>query len=452
MSKHKDITLPLVRRAFLAGLVGIMSLAGTAEAQNCFNMPFSQFGIGLSDLPYTMPMAQRSGAIITRAGNNYINPFNPASYASIESQSFVFDMGLNIQTSRLSSGSQSATDADGNIGYLAIGMPITSWWKVGAGLMPYSSMDYSSVSVQQGDGYGTMKTIYDGTGGASQVFVGSAFNIPAGKSTRLQAGFNVSYLTGRVERAISYRFMGNDSTYYINSRRYKRTKVSNVVLDFGVQMWQELGEKLTLGAGLTYKPYMDLTVGDMALIYTYSTSDESLIDTIFPARGEEPEFRSRLEQPQSVGVGLSLQYDKCWTLSLDATFASWSGMRYTEDTAHAIFGTNAIDYGPTSRYALGLERTGDMDASTYWGRISWSLGAHIEQNAMRLTIDGTDHKLDSWGIGAGISLPMRKGRSLLTLSVGYSSMGDIDILRRDCLTVGIGVSSCERWFTKRKYN
>ncbi len=71
---------------------------------------------------------------------------------------------------------------------------------------------------------------------------------------------------------------------------------------------------------------------------------------------------------------------------------------------------------------------------------------------MRLTIDGTDHKLDSWGIGAGISLPMRKGRSLLTLSVGYSSMGDIDILRRDCLTVGIGVSSCERWFTKRKYN
>ena len=311
MSKHKDITLPLVRRAFLAGLVGIMSLAGTAEAQNGFNMPFSQFGIGLSDLPYTMPMAQRSGAIITRAGNNYINPFNPASYASIESQSFVFDMGLNIQTSRLSSGSQSATDADGNIGYLAIGMPVTSWWKVGAGLMPYSSMDYSSVSEQRGDGYGTMKTIYDGTGGASQVFVGSAFNIPAGKSTRLQAGFNVSYLTGRVERAISYRFMGNDSTYYINSRRYKRTKVSNVVLDFGVQMWQELGEKLTLGAGLTYKPYMDLTVGDMALIYTYSTSDESLIDTIFPARGEEPEFRSRLEQPQSVGVGLSLQYAPC---------------------------------------------------------------------------------------------------------------------------------------------
>lgn len=442
----------MTNKKFILILTGLIGLTGNSWAQNGFNMPLSQFGIGTSEPPYTMPLAQRSGAIITLSGNNYINPFNPASYAGIQTESFVFDMGLNVQTSRLRSGSESVGDADGNLGYLAIGMPITKWWKVGAGLMPYSTMDYSSVSEQKGDGYGTMKTIFDGTGGVNQIFLGSAFNIPAGKSTRLQAGFNVSYLTGRVERAISYRFMGNDTTFYINSRRYKRTKVNNVVLDFGIQMWQQLGEKTTLGIGLTYKPYMDLTVGDMALIYTYATSDESLIDTIFPARGEEAEFSSRLEQPQTVGVGLSLQYNRRWQFSIDATFAPWSGLRYTEDTEHAIFGTSAIDYGPTSRYAMGVERMGDMDASTYWGRISWSVGAHMEQGVMRLTLDGTGHTLGSWGAGAGISLPMRKGRSLLTLSMGYSSMGDIDILRRDCLTFGIAVSSCERWFTKRKFN
>ncbi len=442
----------MTNKRFLLILTGLIGLVGNGWAQNGFNMPLSQFGVGVSDQPYTMPLAQRSGAIITLSGNNYINPFNPASYAGIQTESFVFDMGLNVQTSRLRNGDKSQRDADGNLGYLAIGLPVTKWWKVGAGLMPYSTMDYSSVSAQTGDGYGTMKTIYDGTGGVNQVFLGSAFNIPAGKSTRLQAGFNVSYLTGRIERAISYRFMGNDTTYYINSRRYKRTKVSNVVLDFGMQMWQKLGEKTTLGIGLTYKPYMDLKVGDMALIYTYASSDESLIDTIFPARGEEAEFSSRLEQPQTVGVGLSLQYDRRWQLSVDATFASWSGLRYTEDSAHTVFGTSAIAYGPTGRYAVGLERMGDMDASSYWGRISWSVGAHMEQGVMRLTVGGSEQKFDSWGVGAGISLPMRKGRSLLTLSMAYSSMGDIDILRRDCLTFGIAVSSCERWFTQRKYN
>ena len=47
---------------------------------------------------------------------------------------------------------------------------------------------------------------------------------------------------------------------------------------------------------------------------------------------------------------------------------------------------------------------------------------------------------------------MRKGKSLLTLSVGYNSLGSRDVLQRNSLTFGIGVSSCERWFFKRKYN
>lgn len=441
-----------MKKKILTGILGFVGLMGGLAAQNGFNMPFSQFGIGTSDLPYTLPMAQRAGAVYTRSANNYINPFNPASYASIESESFVFDMGLNLQLSTLRNGSQKVNDADGNLGYLAIGMPITKWWKLGAGLMPYSTMDYSSVSAQQGDGYGTMKSIFDGTGGVNQVFVGSAFNIPAGKRVRLQAGFNVNYLTGRLERAISYRFMGNDSTYYINSRRYKSTKVSNLTFDLGLQAWYNLGDKTVLGLGLTYKPYLDLTVNDLALIYTYSTSDESLIDTVFPARGEDAAFKSRLEQPQTIGVGLSLQYNKQWLLAFDATFGSWNGMRYTEDTAHAIFGTSAIGYGPTSRYAIGLERMGNMDASSYWGRMGWSIGAHTTQGALRLTLDGTEHTLNSWGVGAGISLPMRKGRSLLTISAGYSSMGDTEILQRDVVTFGIAVSSCERWFVKRKFN
>jgi hypothetical protein len=47
---------------------------------------------------------------------------------------------------------------------------------------------------------------------------------------------------------------------------------------------------------------------------------------------------------------------------------------------------------------------------------------------------------------------MRKGRSVLTLSVAYSSFGNLDLLRRDVFTVGLSVGSCERWFAKRKYN
>ena len=56
------------------------------------------------------------------------------------------------------------------------------------------------------------------------------------------------------------------------------------------------------------------------------------------------------------------------------------------------------------------------------------------------------------GGGLGFALPMRKGRSVLTLSVAYSSFGNLDLLRRDVFTVGLSIGSCERWFAKRKYN
>lgn len=448
IKRHNIITKTLVLTAIC------LAATGTAMAQNGFNLPYSQFGIGISEMPYNMPMVTRmGGTVYTLAGNNFVNPFNPASYGSIEKESFVFDMGLNVQTSTLREGQNKAFDADGNLGYLTIAMPVTKWWKLGAGLMPYTTVDYESVSQSTYLDTNVVKTIYDGTGGTSQVFLGSAFNLlPEGKKTSLQVGFNVNYLTGRVQRAISIDFQGNDSTYFLNSRRYRDTRMGNLTFDFGLQLRQQLGSRYTLGLGLVYKPYRDMTVRDKALIYTYHASDETLVDTIFPALGEDATYHSRLEQAQTFGIGLSLERNKRWLVALDATFSDWSGMRYTEDSAHAVFGSSAMRYGPTSRYAFGMEKIGDMDAKTYLGRISWSVGAHLEQGAMRLQLAGDEQRVDEWGAGLGATMPMRKGRSLLTLSLGYSSLGSSDVLQRNTLTFGIAVSSCERWFVKRKYN
>ena len=441
-----------MKRKHIALLAATLLAALGLQAQDGFNMPFSQFGIGHGEQPYSMPMAARmGGAVYTQAGNNYVNPFNPASYAAVERESFVFDMGVNLQFTTLRHNEQSMRDADGNIGHLLMAMPITKWWKVAGGLMSYSAVDYESVALTTGPGFGTVKNIYDGTGGVNQVFLGTAFNIPAGRSRSLQVGFNANYLTGNILRAISYNFQGNDSTYYINGRRYKKTSVSNIIFDLGLQLRQQVGERYTLGLGLVYKPYRDMKVRDLALIYTYA-ADESLVDTVFPARGEDPEFQSRLEQASTVGIGLSLERNRRWRVAADATFSPWNGMRYTEDTAHAIFGTSAQRYSSFSRYCIGVERMVNMDAATYWGRMGWSLGAHIEQGTLCLEVDGKEHSLGQWGIGAGLTLPMRKGRSLLAISAAYTSMGDKAVLQHNCFTLGISISSCERWFVKRKYN
>lgn len=431
-----------------------MNLMGSAIAQNGFNMPYSQFGVGLSDLPYTVPIVSRMGGVVyTTSGNNFINPFNPASYGSIGMESFVFDMAANIQLTRLQNNADRFNDADGNVSHLMFGLPVTKWMKLAGGLLPYSEVDYESVALGTYNGNGTVKNIYDGTGGASLVFLGSAFNIINNeKGRRLQAGFNIDLLVGRIQRALSYSFQGIDSTHYMDKRRYKETKLSNLMFDLGVQYWEPLSERYTFGVGLTYKPYRKMNLNEEVLIYTYHASDQSLVDTIFPSAGQSSEIKSSLELDHTFGLGLSLARNNRWMIAADATFSGWAGMKYTEGMNPPIFGASSLSYGPYSRYALAFEKTGDMDASSYWGRISWSAGVNMENGAMRLSINGRDEVINAWGFGLGATLPMRKGRSLLTLSMGYRSFGNKDLLQRESLTFGISVSSCERWFAKRRYN
>lgn len=425
------------------------------RAQNGFNIPYSQFGIGMNEQPFNTPMVQGTGGVAyTLGGNNYINPFNPASYGSIETESLVFDMGISIQMTRSANRDNHFNDADGNLGHLLIAMPLTRWWKLGIGLMPFSTVNYESVSIQNHTASGDVKNIYDGTGGINQAFVGMAFNIlkGGGRTPSLQVGANLGWLTGSIDRAISYSFQGNDSTFFLNSRRYKHTEMSNLLLDFGLQARQPLGDHFSLGLGVVYKPHMSLTINDMALIYTYHASDESLVDTIFPARGGDPNFKSTAEQANTFGVGVSLERNGQWMVAFDATFAAWTGLKYTEGQTPSILGNSALAEGPYSSYALAMRKLINMDATTYWGRMGWNVGGRWRSGVMHLNMGGSTVSVDEWGIGAGVLLPMRKGRSLLNISLGYSSLGSLDVLQRNCFSISIGVSSSEHWFFKRKYD
>ena len=69
------------------------------------------------------------GVAYTKSASNMINPFNPASYASVKMESFVFDMGLSFDMATLRDKEQKSFDADGNVGYLSIAFPLTKWWK-----------------------------------------------------------------------------------------------------------------------------------------------------------------------------------------------------------------------------------------------------------------------------------------------------------------------------------
>lgn len=432
-----------------------LAMALTASAQDGINAPFSQYGFGLGHLPYNMPAAAAiGGAVITQSGNNIVNPFNPASYAAVEKESFVFDMGFGFDMVGLKDPSTTYRDGDGSLAYIAVAFPLTKWWKTSLSIMPMSDMNYSSTRIDslpdvQG---GAVRTIYTGNGGVNRLVWGHAFNVVP---QRLSVGFNLNYYNGYLNRDMRYLFTAPDSVeQYANVIRQKITFIKNFALDFGLQYQQPLGKDYRLDLGLTLATPRPMQVTDNAMVRTFSVLQGTLFyhDTIFPGSGDSTAYLSTMTMPTQLGLGLALQRNDHWRVALDAVYAPWSGVKYED--AHELFGAATVAYDDNLRTHLGFQLLGDPNDSKYARRITYSAGLHYECGKLRLQVPGSSdvHCLNEWGLGLGASLPMRKGRSLLTLSAAYSSMGSADLLRHNCFSLGLSVSSAESWFVKKKYN
>lgn len=429
-----------------------------AQAQNGLNSPFSQYGIGLSNIPYNVPIiAANGGVTYTRADNNMINPFNPASYAAVRSESFVLDMGLYLDMATLRDNNQSLFDVDGNLGYLNVAFPLTKWWKTALGIMPVSDVNYMTVTNSIVEHGGAVNTVFEGVGGVSEFFWGHGFNILGGtdpKKPQLRAGFNLDLLFGSDTSAVTFDFIANDTTYFMDSRRQKSATLRALTLDFGLQYDRPLSDNYRFSLGLNVKPGRKITLQESALVYTFVTNAgiEYMRDTIFPTDGNT-DFESTLQQPFTTGIGFSFQRNDLWLVALDATFAPWSGFKYESGLVNPVFGQSALRYDNTQRYNLGVQLLGNPNASSYFRRITFSAGTHFESGRLSLQLaDGREFRLNEWGVGIGVSLPMRKGRSVFNIAASYSSFGTTDLLRRDVFTIGISVGSCESWFVKRKFN
>lgn len=437
-------------------LLMLLFAAMPLRAQNGFNMPYSMYSLGENNMPLDMTFSGSMGGLyVTRSGNNFINPFNPASTAAIESESFVFDIGMSVQMRKLKSGTDQLKDWDGVISYLSLGFPITRWWKTSIGLLPVGDVSYELTNnVKDPLTFVSMNTIYEGSGGVNRIFWNHGFSI----TERLNVGFGVSFYYGDITRAITYKFDGADTTYYMNSRRQRTTTLRKVGFDLGVQYRQPINERYHLDLGLTCQLPIRWDVDDKALAYTFvKSTSEYLCDTIFPARGDKGEYISTLQVPLKVGLGVSLERDELWMVGIDATYAQWGGYKYQEGIANPFFGSDAVRYESNLRFALGGGWLGNKQSSSYWGRIGVTAGLFFDRGKLSLALADanqqiSNHRVNEYGGGIGFTLPMRKGRSILRLDLTYSRMGEPSILQRDCLSIGLSLSTADRWFVKRKYN
>lgn len=123
--------------------VALMSLAGAPAAHSQLTVsPYSKYGYGLlSDHATSMQRAMGGVGYAMNSGRQ-INVMNPASYAAIDSLTFLFDMGVDCSMLWTREGEKFGRDFTGGLDYITMQVPLTKWLGASLGVLPYSSVGY----------------------------------------------------------------------------------------------------------------------------------------------------------------------------------------------------------------------------------------------------------------------------------------------------------------------
>ena len=120
---------------------------GLLSAQNTTS-PYSMYGYGILQDGATSSQRQMGGIGYAMQSGRQINAMNPASYASIDSLTFLWDIGANMSMSwRKDMGAEGVREkghgVGGGLDYVTMQFPLSKYMGMSVGLIPYSSVGYT---------------------------------------------------------------------------------------------------------------------------------------------------------------------------------------------------------------------------------------------------------------------------------------------------------------------
>ena len=156
------------KKTFLLALA-LLPTASSLYAQTTAgsNSPYSRYGFGLlSDRAVGFNKGMGGVAYGMRNGRE-LNPANPASYSSIDSLTFLFDIGMTFQNGNIDDGRARTNARNTSLDYVTAGFRLSPNLGMSLGLLPYSTIGYQmETSGYLGDGSATTTETYMGDGGA----------------------------------------------------------------------------------------------------------------------------------------------------------------------------------------------------------------------------------------------------------------------------------------------
>lgn len=410
-------------------LILLVAAVAGVNAQNS-TTPYSMYGYGiLGDRATSMQKQMGSVGYAMNSGRQ-INAMNPASYASIDSLTFLFDMGASYSMQWQKEGDLKERRDGGGLDYITMQFPLSKYMGGSIGLVPYSSVGYSFGKEVLNGAFTNQ-----GTGGINQAYLGLA-----GKYAGFSLGFNFAYSFGNI---VNDHYDTPSSTGQALVEHVMEIRDWDLVL--GLQYSYNLSRTERISAGVTFSPKKSLH--GKTWVTTQETSQQSQPDTVAYMK-----MKGKYDTPMSLGFGLAYSHERTskWSVEADITFQQWSKAKYspmfeTDNPNNMVF--QGMKFNNRTRYAIGGEYVPKLRGN-YVQRMAYRAGAYVNNDY--LNVQG--NRLREYGVTAGLGFNAGDGRTMINLGFEWKhrQASPATLITENYFNITLGVNFNEFWFWKRK--
>lgn len=411
--------------AIFAALL-ILGIALPSFAQNGTMTPYSRYGYGILRDRSTSTQRSMGGVGYAMQSGRQINAMNPASYAAIDSLTFLFDLGLDLtalwQTETTDAGDKlSDNNFGGGLDYVTMQFPLGKHMGMSVGLVPFSSVGYSF-----GDEIDNGLASREGSGSINELYVGIAGNIFKG----FYVGVDFSYMFGTIlNDSYAITTAGSQAVFQ------KELKVRDWNMTAGIQYGVNLATAHRLTLGLTYRPGKTL-LGD-ARTYYYVENLSS------PQVEDEHKLKHNYTLPDTWGAGINYRIGPRWMFEGDFTYQPWAKAKFRG------FESDEISHDLANRWkvALGAQFVPNYRGS-YAQRINYRLGGYYNRDY--LIVRGNNVR--EYGVSLGIGFPVPTFKTTVNLGLEWKRREATPqtLIKEDYLNITLGINFNEMWFRQSK--
>ena len=284
---------------------------------------------------------------------------------------------------------------------MSLAFPVSKKLGFGFGLIPETSVDYEII-----EGDDEALSHYKGRGGVNRAYLAAGLELFKGFRIGAEGSYNFGNIRNEIIQA--------DVNQQYSVREIDRSDIAGFTYNLGAQFEATYAKRYKLYTSATFQPETSLTLENERSLQSviYSGFDQAVVGVVDSQEFNLADTKSIIPNSYSFGLGTG-QVNK-WFAGGQVEYSE------TSNTTNRSFEFANTSYEDSFKYRLGGYFVPDYNSITsYWGRVTYRLGARYEESGLLIE----NQSIDEFGISFGLGLPLGRGFSNANLTFEYGQRG-----------------------------